>query len=170
MCRGGLRLPGLRSGTLPGGGIPPGAKTISFSAEKETVLDSKEKMGPVYGRSGVKNGGLRLSYDSGDPSRPLRPSLVKQGQACALFTRRLRVPLSGPGWSGASLQRRGRLDRARRPRRTAALCRESGTARRPQDRTKSPSLFHYGMAVTAGAGPQTVRKDVSRRFPSTNAP
>ena len=48
--------------------------------------------------------------------------------------------------------------------RHAALCRESGTARRRVDRTKSPSLFHNGTAVTAGAGPQTVRKDASRRF------
>ena len=51
-----------------------------------------------------------------------------------------------------------------------ALCRESGTARRPQDRTIVFSPFPNGMAVTAGAGPQTVRKDVSRRFSSTNAP
>ena len=36
---------------------------------------------------------------------------------------------------------------------TAALCRESGTARRRLDRTTVFSLFHNGMAVTAGAGP-----------------
>ena len=51
------------------------------------------------------------------------------------------------------------------PARHAALCRESGTARRRLDRTTVFPLFHHGMAVTAGAGPQTVRKDVSRRFP-----
>ena len=58
----------------------------------------------------------------------------------------------------------GDLCRAQRPRHIAALCRESGTTRRRVDRTKSPSLFHNGTAVTAGAGPQTVRKDASRRF------
>ena len=183
--------PGRTRSHLTGAGVPPrgacpaGARFISFSAEKETGLDSSSERipfrsiplggyplhsirsssphkscafvgapgGPVYAGPMDENGGQRLSYDCGDPSRPLRPALVTQGQACALFTRRLRVPLSGPGWSGASLQRRGRLDRARRPRRTAALCRESCTTRRPQDRTKSPSLFHHGTAVTAGAGP-----------------
>ena len=39
--------PGGRSPS--GGACPAGAKTISFSAEKETVLDSKEKVRPVYG-------------------------------------------------------------------------------------------------------------------------
>ena len=37
--------------------------------------------------------------------------------------------------------------------RHAALCRESGTARRRLDRTTVFSLFHNGMAVTAGARP-----------------
>ena len=37
--------------------------------------------------------------------------------------------------------------------RFAALCRESGTSRRRPDRTTVFSLFHHGMAVTAGAGP-----------------
>ena len=58
----------------------------------------------------------------------------------------------------------GDLRGVRRPRCvTTALCRESGKCRRPKDRTTAFSLFHYGMAVTAGAGPQTVRKDASRR-------
>ncbi len=37
------------AGFPPGGAYPAGAKTVSFSAEKETVLDSKEKVRPVYG-------------------------------------------------------------------------------------------------------------------------
>ena len=71
-----------------------GARSISFSAEKETVLHSKEKWGPVFGRLVVENGGQRLLYDCGDPFRPLRPALVEQRQAGVLTTRRLRVPLS----------------------------------------------------------------------------
>ena len=59
----------------------------------------------------------------------------------------------GRGGQVPPLRRSGRLGRARRPWRTAALCRESGTARRPQDRTTGFSLFPNGMAVTAGAGP-----------------
>ena len=77
-------LPG--AGCPPGGGGPPGgacpagvrlpaagAKTISFSAEKETVLDSKEKVRPVYGWFVVDHGGLRLYALFGDQPRPLRP-------------------------------------------------------------------------------------------------
>ena len=37
-----------------------GARSISFSAEKETGLDSKEKVRPVYGGLVVEDGGLRL--------------------------------------------------------------------------------------------------------------
>ena len=43
-----------------GFGSPPGARSISFSAEKETGLDSKEKGGPIYGRLVGVHGGLRL--------------------------------------------------------------------------------------------------------------
>ena len=57
----------------PGGAYPAGAKTISFSAEKETVLDSKEKVRPVYGAFQGQNGGMRLYALFGDQPRPLRP-------------------------------------------------------------------------------------------------
>ena len=43
-CRDAESPPG--AGFPPGGAYPAGAKTISFSAEKETVLDSKEKVRP----------------------------------------------------------------------------------------------------------------------------
>ncbi len=38
--------PGPARSHLAGAGVPPGGKTISFSAEKETVLHPKEKEGP----------------------------------------------------------------------------------------------------------------------------
>ena len=66
-------LPG-RGGGPPGGAYPAGARSISFSAEKETGLDSKEKGGPVYGGFLVVHGGLRLYALFEDHSRPLRPS------------------------------------------------------------------------------------------------
>ena len=43
---GGFYIRRASGGRLPGGGgVPPGGKTISFSAEKETVLHPKEKEG-----------------------------------------------------------------------------------------------------------------------------
>ena len=56
-----------------------GARTISFSAEKETVLDSKEKRGGSSEPSVDVYGGWHLSYDCGDPFRPLRPAFVVHG-------------------------------------------------------------------------------------------
>ena len=78
--RGGLGPPGdgkvppCRGGVPPGGACPAGARSISFSAEKETGLDSKEKLGWSTGRWYWKNGGLRLYALFGDQPRPLRPS------------------------------------------------------------------------------------------------
>ena len=94
-------------GGAPGG--PPGAESLRgerpflFLRKKKRSFIPKKKMGPVYGESAVVHGGGRLSYDRKDPSRPLRPALGEQGQADALTPRRLRVPLSRPGWWGASL-------------------------------------------------------------------
>ena len=70
--------PGGRSPS--GGACPAGAKTISFSAEKETVLDSKEKVRPVYGWFVVDHGGFRLYALFGDQPRPLRPSHSGTGE------------------------------------------------------------------------------------------
>ena len=80
-----------------------GQKPFLFLRKKKRFLTPKKKLGPVSVRFGVENGGLQLSYDIGAPSRPLRPALMEQGQADALTIRRLRLPLSGPGWWGASL-------------------------------------------------------------------
>ena len=162
------------SGGPPGGGVPPGGKTISFSAEKETVLHSKEKWGPVFGRLVVENGGQRLSYDCGDPFRPLRPAVGEQGQAVGPnhppptgaslkvgFPARLVLCLSaGRGFPDAPGPLRPIKRELHHPmlpqprgRTTAALCLESGTSRRLPDRSTFFSLFHYGTAVTAGRGP-----------------
>ncbi len=86
------------AGVPPGGACPAGARSISFSAEKETGLHSSSAQsphhsvplpcassphkscafvgppGPVFGEFGVEHGGLRLYALFGDPSRPLRPS------------------------------------------------------------------------------------------------
>ena len=66
--------------------------------------------------------------------------------------------------------RRAPQSKAPRPTQgTAALCPERGTSRRPQDRNHRLSLFLGVMAVTAGSGPKTVRKDAGRRvLPQTN--
>ena len=75
------RLPG--GGRSPSGGCgspPRGARSISFSAEKETGLDSKEKGGPVYGGFLVVHGGLRLYALFGDQPRPLRPCHCETGK------------------------------------------------------------------------------------------
>ena len=157
----GVRRPA--GGRLPAAGVPArqGQGPFLFLRKKKRALTPKKKKGPVYAGLMGENGGQRLSYDCGDHSRPLRPALGEQGQADALPTRRLRVPLSG---LGPPLRWRGGLDLCATPRcTTAALCHESGTSRRRLDRTTAPSLFHYGTAVTAGAGPQTVRKDARRR-------
>ena len=58
-------------------------------------------MRPVYGGLVVENGGLRLYALFGDHSRPLRPSHSGTGKTVVLSGRRLLVPLSGTGWSGA---------------------------------------------------------------------
>ena len=179
-------LPPSRGRSPSGGACPAGAKTISFSAEKETVLDSKEKVRPVYGGVGTrKTTASSFRMTGRTPSGRYGLPLWNRERPAVLTTRRLRVPLSGPGtqcilhcacpWGAASQTRRGRhlfaqgeLHATKEP--IAALCRESGTTRRPQDRTTVFSLFRHGMAVTAGTGPQTVRKAESHRFPSTNAP
>ena len=79
-CRDAESPPG--AGFPPGGAYPAGAKTISFSAEKETVLDSKEKVRPVYGAFQGQNGGLRLYALFGDQPRPLRPCHGGIGTDC----------------------------------------------------------------------------------------
>ena len=151
-CRGVESPPG--AGFPPGGGVPPGGKTISFSVEKETVLHPKEKDGVrstvgFWGSTAAS--GFRMT--AGTPS----------GRYGLPSGNRDRLRPTHPPPAGASLRAvvvsclpcggAGDLCRAQRPRHIAALCRESGTTRRPQDRAKSPSLFHDGMAVTAGAGP-----------------
>ena len=156
--------PGARShlagaGFPPGGACPAGAKTISFSAEKETVLDSKEKWGRSTGHIRAKTAasGFRMTgrTPSGRYGLPLgnRDSLrsVYPPPAGASLTAGVVwcFPCGGGGDARAGLSFVGHDD----PARHTALCRESGTARRPPDRIKNPSLFHYGMAVTAGAGP-----------------
>ena len=93
--------------------LPPrGQGPFLFLRKKKRALTPKKKLGPVYGRFGVENGGIGLSYDRKDPFRPLRPAPAEQGEACALTSRRLRVPLSGPGWSGTpSAAHRGTRER-----------------------------------------------------------
>ena len=107
------RLPGV-AGCPPGGGVPPGvrlpaagARSISFSAEKETGLDSKEKVRPVYGGFLVVHGGLRLYALFGDQPRPLRPCHWETGKRLWFYL--------GAAWLCHS---RGRVRRWR----TGALC------------------------------------------------
>ena len=155
--------PGARShlagaGFPPGGACPAGAKTISFSAEKEMVLDSKEKWGRSTGHIRAKTAanGFRMTgrTPSGRYGLPLgnRDSLrsVYPPPAGASLTAGVVwcFPCGGGGDARAGLSFVGRDD----PARHTALCLESGPARRPKDRTIL-SLFLNGMAVTAGAGP-----------------
>ena len=162
------------------GRIPSGGKDHFFFCGKRNGPSPQRKRGA---RSTVGLGwktvasGFRMT--AGTPSGRYGLPLGNREKAAVLTTRRLRVPLSGPGtqcilhcacpWGAASQTRRGRhlfaqgeLHATKEP--IAALCRESGTTRRPQDRTTVFSLFRHGMAVTAGTGPQTVRKAESRRF------
>ena len=92
-----MRLPAAGAESLRG------ERPFLFLRKKKRSFTPKKKGGPVYAGLMDENGGIQLSYDSEDPFRPLRPALVEQGQVGALTTRRLRVPLSGPGRSGASL-------------------------------------------------------------------
>ena len=147
-CRNGFAAP------CRGGACPAGAKTISFSAEKEMVLDSKEKEGPVFGWLMVVHGGQRLFANFGDHSRPLRPSHSgTEAGFCSIYLPPAFASLRAGVVGCFPCVEEGALCRARRFRRTAALCRESGTSRRPKDRTTVFSLFHHGMAVTTGRGP-----------------
>ena len=79
-------------------------------------------------------------------------------------------PLAAPTQGDGAPGRRAPQSKAPRPTQgTAALCPERGTSRRPQDRNHRLSLFLGVMAVTAGSGPKTVRKDAGRRvLPQTN--
>ena len=111
--RGGLRPPGLAGCRPAGGGVPPGGKTISFSAEKETVLHPKEKEGPVYGALMQRKrrlAALRTVVRT-SPGRYGHP-MVEQGWFLVLSCGRLALPLSGPGWSGnPSAAHRGTRER-----------------------------------------------------------
>ena len=67
----------------PAGAAPlRGERPFLFLRKKKRSFTLKKKRGPVYGRFRVKNGGLRLSYGIGDPSRPLRPSHSGTGKEC----------------------------------------------------------------------------------------
>ena len=163
------------TGAAPGRPEPlRGERPFLILRKKKRPFTPKKKRGPVYAELMDGNGGQRLSYDRKDHSRPLRPAVWEQRQF-ALYPPAACGGLSQGRGSQVHPLRRGRgmwgRETGTTPRcATAALCRESGTARRRLDRTTVFPLFHHGMAVTAGAGPQTVRKDVSRRFPCRNAP
>ena len=58
-----------------------GERPFLFLRKKKRSFTPKKKMGPVYGGLVVEDGGIRLSYDREDPSRPLRPALVEQEKA-----------------------------------------------------------------------------------------
>ena len=79
-----------RSGTLPGGacpagaGGPPGGKTISFSAEKETVLHPKEKVGArSTGRFRVKTAACVFTPGLGTSPGRYGHAIGEQGRACS---------------------------------------------------------------------------------------
>ena len=151
------KAPALRGrspsgGRLPGGGgFPPGAKTISFSAEKETVLDSKEKMGSgLRGVATGKTAACVFTHRGEDQPRPLRPShggtgmvfgsILRPPGASTLRAGVVRCLTCGGGGracvrlAGGVAPHKGRRA-PRRKRTTAALCRESGTRRRRVVRT-----------------------------------
>ena len=164
------RLPG-GAGCPPRGGVPPGvrlpaagARSISFSAEKETGLDSKEKGGPVYGASVVENGGLRLYALFGDQPRPLRPCHWGTGKrawfypaAAWLCHSRGRVRHGAPSSPHLAFSRSAARDAPYYP------GPERGTRRRRVDRAQTVSVPKR-QAVTAGRGPLCHTKAAGRRF------
>ena len=162
------------SGSLPGADTLRGQEPFLFLRKKKRFLTPKKKRGPVYAGLIGENGGQRLSYDCGDPFRPLRPAVGEQGQAVGPnhppptgaslkvgFPARLVLCLSaGRGFPDAPGPLRPIKRELHHPmlpqprgRTTAALCLESGTSRRLPDRSTFFSLFYYGTAVTAGRGP-----------------
>ena len=130
---------GAPSGRLPAGDWLP-ARGRSPSGGKDHFFFCGKRNGPSpqRKRGAAKTAASGFRMTGRTPSGRYGLPLWNREKSAALSTRRLRVPLSGPGWSGASLRRRwsGRVVWGAMTRHaTTALCRESGTSRRPQDRT-----------------------------------
>ena len=128
LCRGGQWPPG--AGKVPPcrGRSPSGGKDHFFFCGKRNGPSlQRKRRGPVYAGLMDENGGQRLSYDFGDPFRPLRPALVEQGQVGAS---------NPPPPAGASLRaelvgcfpcgKGGDLRRVRLPHSAARVARPGG--------------------------------------------
>ena len=140
--------PGRTRSHLAGGGVPPGGKTISFSAEKETVLHPKEKEGPglrlVCGRT-RRPASLRTVWGPLPAVTAITPRnrdnlWFYPGAACSCLSQgRVR---QCPAW-GAALCFVGRDDPARHP-----PCVGAASGRPPPSRRKKGGLgppFFYGV-------------------------
>ena len=150
----------------PQGGGPPGGKTISFSAEKETVLHPKEKEGAglwwVFGRP-RRLSSLRTVWGPA-PAVTAIPWWNRE-KTVVLSLGRLDVPLSRQSAAGTHrgccVPCKSPSPPQRRHLTTPAL-REAPAGGGGLERRPVP--VPQGQAVTAGRGPQCHTKAASRRF------
>ena len=173
----GAPAPGQGS-RLAGTASRRGQKPFLFLRKKKRFLTPKKKWGPVYGALllGKRRLASLRTVVRTSPCRYGHP-MVEQGWFLVLSCGRLVLPLSGPGWSGASLAAEGEglasgLPEALRPTRGGELHAARGLLPHSAARVapaggglleRRPVFVPQGQAVTAGRGPLCHTKAAGRR-------